>query len=218
MDRSRIALVIPAYNEARTIYHVVKAALEYGQPIVVDDCSSDETADLAIQAGALVVSHNVNKGYDAALNSGFAKAKAHNYEFIITLDADGQHDPTLLDRFINGLDQGADVVLGVRNTKPRLAEHIFAFYSRLRYGIQDPLCGMKAYRRSVYEDLGHFDSYRSIGTELALHSVKSKYLVSQIKFIVRDRIDKPRFGRLASANFRILRAMFFDIFSCIRIK
>lgn len=208
MERSRIALIVPAYNEAETIYDVVKSTLTYGNPIVVDDGSSDATAALAEQAGASVVLHTKNSGYDAALNSGFAEASRLGYEVVITLDADGQHDPSLLVNFIEKIDDGADVVLGVRDRRPRVAEHIFAWLTQLKCGIRDPLCGMKAYRCKVYESLGYFDSYGSIGTELMLHAVKNSFPISEVNFYVRDRIDKPRFGRLWAANIRIFRAMF----------
>jgi len=207
MDRSRIALIIPAYNEATTIYGVVESASKFGVPIVVDDCSSDRTAELANKAGAIVVSNSTNLGYDGALNSGFAEAYKRGFQAMITLDADGQHDPSILALFIEALSCGADLVLGVRNRKPRIAEHLFAFYAKFKYGIRDPLCGMKAYRRSVYEELGFFDSYKSIGTELAIYGVKKRFVIKHINFLVRDRIDSPRFGRLLSANLKIIRAM-----------
>lgn len=213
MDRSRVALVIPAFNEASTIGNVIKGASMYGRPIVVNDGSNDKTAELAEQAGAIVVSHDVNQGYDAALNSGFEKAASLGCDVIITLDADGQHDPTLIDRFLDAMVDGADVVLGVRDRRPRFAEHVFATYTRLRYGIHDPLCGMKAYKRQVYESRGYFDSYKSIGTELALYSARKNFSLKQINFVVRDRQDQPRFGRLAIANVRIFRAMLIDFFS-----
>lgn len=211
MDRSRIGLVIPAYNEAGTIYAVVKASSEYGTTIVVNDCSSDATAHVAEQAGAIVVNHHRNLGYDGALNSGFAKAYTLGFDLIITLDADGQHDPKLLLSFIDCIDLGADLVLGVRDKRPRVAEHIFALYTKARYGIDDPLCGMKAYRRSIYERLGHFDSYSSIGTELMLFGARNNFQFKQVKFAVKDRQDSPRFGRRLSANLRIFRSMLRDI-------
>lgn len=208
MDRSRVALVIPAFNEAATISTVVTAASKYGQPIVVNDNSQDDTAKIAEAAGAIVVNHAVNQGYDGALNSGFSEAARLRFDYIITLDADGQHDPALLEKFIAAMDDGASVVLGVRSSKARLAEHIFAIYARIRYGVLDPLCGMKAYHRNLYEHVGHFDSYKSIGTELMLRAVSSGALFKQVYFKVRDRADAPRFGRLLSANLKILRALF----------
>jgi len=212
MDRSRVAVVIPAFNEAATISAVVKAARQYGQPIVVNDCSTDGTAHAAETAGAIVVNHDVNQGYDGALNSGFMEAANQKFDFVITLDADGQHDPTLLLGFINRLMNGASLVLGVRSSKARFAEHIFALYTRLRYGVLDPLCGMKGYRMELYESVGHFDSYKSIGTELMLRAVSSGVGFEQVHFEVRERVDEPRFGRLISANLKIFRAFIYWLF------
>lgn len=208
MDRSRVALVIPAFNEANTIFDVVEAARVYGQPIVVNDHSSDGTGDVAQAAGALVVNHSKNLGYDNALSSGFREAVRLQCDYIITLDADGQHDPRLLREMIAGLESGADLVLGVRSSLPRWAEYVFAFYTRIRYGISDPLCGMKGYRRSLYESVGRFDSYNSIGTELMLRGVAVGARFNQVHFQARERADAPRFGRSFAANMRILRAFF----------
>jgi glycosyltransferase involved in cell wall biosynthesis len=213
MDRSRVALVIPAYNEEKTIANVVIATVQYGQPIVVNDCSSDATSKIASDAGAVVVDHVVNRGYDGALNSGFAEAIKRGYEVIITLDADGQHDPDLIRLFLSEIESGADVVLGVRDKRPRFSEHLFAFYTNLRYGVLDPLCGMKAYKSVVYDRQGFFDSYNSIGTQLALYAVRNRYAMKQVKFVVRDRLDQPRFAKLFNANMKILRAMLIDIFT-----
>jgi glycosyltransferase involved in cell wall biosynthesis len=198
--------VIPALNEAASIAAVVSGARCYGQCIVVDDGSTDDTAEAARVAGALVVSHAVNRGYDAALSSGFAQADRLGCEAVITLDADGQHNPELLLDFIAGLESGADVVLGVRDRKPRVAEHVFAWYTQ-RFGIADPLCGMKAYRIGVYRALGHFDAYRSIGAELALFAARNGYRLANVPVKVRDRTGEPRFGRKLSANLKIFRAL-----------
>ncbi len=92
MDRSRVAIVIPALNESLTIKGVVELASKYGIPIVVDDGSIDDTSNLALIAGGVVVSHEYTRGYDAALNSGFKKASEIGCDLIITLDADGQND------------------------------------------------------------------------------------------------------------------------------
>lgn len=207
MDRSRIAIVIPALNESTTIVVVVETAGRYGVPIVVDDGSTDNTAALAKLAGAVVVSHENNWGYDAALNSGFKKAAEMGSDVIITVDADGQHDPSLIQKFIDAIDAGADVVVGVRSRRQRLAEHVFAWYTRSRYGINDPLCGMKAYQKNVYCALGYFDSYGSIGTELMLFAAKNRYRLGKVPFVVRERLGSSRFGRIFSGNYKIIRAM-----------
>jgi len=208
LERSQVAIIIPAYNEANTIARVVENVNSYGRVIVVDDCSHDNTSLLAEQAGAVVVKHSVNKGYDAALNSGFAEAKRLSAQYAITFDADGQHDKSFISTFLSHLQQGNDLVLGVRPNKARLAELVFSIYTRLRFGFFDPLCGMKGYRMNLYEELGHFDSYKSIGTELSLYGLRKGKAFVQILIPIKEREDQPRFGRIFSANLRIFRAMF----------
>jgi len=206
MGGPRVAFVIPALDEERSIARVVESLRGLGTPIVVDDGSRDRTAQLALNAGADVVSHPVNRGYDAALNSGFERAAAQGFDYIITFDADGQHDPSLVQRFVQELNAGASVVAGVRDRKQRIGEHVFALVTRAAWGIDDPLCGMKGYRCELYESLGHFDSYRSIGTELAIHAARTHRKIVQVPVRTFDRADHPRFGRRMSANWRILRA------------
>lgn len=207
MERSRIAIIIPALNEARTIGAVVARVREYGDAVVVDDGSTDDTARLAREAGAEVVSHTVNQGYDGALNSGFRRAAELGYQYLITVDADGQHNPAQLREMIAYLDQGYQLVLGERDRLQRVGEWLFAFFARRRWRIRDPLCGMKAYAVHLYRQAGQFDSFRSIGSELAVRSVVSGCRVANMAIITRDREDAPRFGRRFAANWKILRAM-----------
>ncbi|MCE5181772.1 MAG: glycosyltransferase family 2 protein [Anaerolineaceae bacterium] len=211
MARSRVGIVIPAFNESETIVGIVEAAGIYGVPIVVDDGSTDATAELALCGGAVVVAHGKNCGYDAALNSGFKKAAELGSEIIVTVDADGQHDPLLIQKFIDAIDAGADIVVGIRSRRQRFAEHLFAGYTNLRFGIKDPLCGMKAYRIKVYKALGHFDSHGLIGTELMVFAAKKGFRLSQISFDVRERDGLSRFGQMLTGNYKIIRAMMISI-------
>ena len=213
MDRSRVGLVIPALNESVSIGSVVAGASQYGTVIVVDDGSTDGTGEIASLAGAQVVVHSTNRGYDAAINSGFARAASLGCEVVITLDADGQHDPHLIAKFIEMIESGVQLVVGVRSERQRLTEHLFAWYTRFRFGIEDPLCGMKAYRIAIYNGLGHFDSYSSVGTELMLYAATHGYSIRQVRFQVRDRVGGPsRFGTILRGNYRILRALVISIF------
>lgn len=206
MARPKLTIVIPAFNEEKTIRNVVNEVICYGIPIVVDDGSMDDTARIAAEAGAVVVQHAGNFGYDCALNSGFEKAKLLDSEIILTFDADGQHSASLIENFVTAIDGGADVVIGIRNRTGRFTESIFSWISTKFWGIKDPLCGMKAYRTEVYRSLGHFDSYNSIGTELCIFAAKQDFVIEQIPFQVQERVDKSRFGWAIHANWKIFRA------------
>jgi glycosyltransferase involved in cell wall biosynthesis len=208
VDRSKIAIVIPAYNEIATIERVVRDVLSYGTPIVVDDASNDDTGSAAEAVGAYVIRHEVNRGYDGTLNSGFAAALKQGFDYVITIDADGQHSPDVMGRYVRLLEEGADLVVGVRPRKARLAETIFGWTTTFLYGIHDPLCGMKGYRMSLYREAGRFDSYNSIGTELTIFAAKHHYRICQIPVPINRRRNKSsRFGQVIRGNWLIFRAL-----------
>ncbi len=186
---------------------VVANVGEYGVPIVVDDGSTDHTGEIAAVGGAKVVRHGRNRGYDAAISSGFAYASEAGFEFAITVDADGQHNPSQIGTFLDCLDQGCDLVLGVRDRMQRFGEQLFSVVARRLWNISDPLCGMKAYRMSAYRRVGAFDTFGSIGTELAVRIVASGGKYHEVAVITRDRIDSPRFGNRLKGNARILRSL-----------
>ncbi|HOY62837.1 MAG: Undecaprenyl-phosphate 4-deoxy-4-formamido-L-arabinose transferase [bacterium ADurb.Bin236] len=218
MDRHRLAIIIPAFNEAATIKKVVDAASAIGVVIVANDASSDETALEAGKSGAIVVSHEKNLGYDAALSLGFAEASRRGFEFAATMDADSQHNPENLKSFAAALEAGADVVSGVRPFRARAAESLFSSLTDFLCGIKDPMCGMKGYRMAVYEKLGHFDSYKSIGSELILFAAKLGMRIEQIGISIAPRAGASRFGSSLRANAKIFRAAVIGIvkYSCFR--
>ena len=208
MDKYKVAIIIPAFNEEATIFRVVQSVREYGEVIVINDASTDKTQEMAEKAGAITIRHKSNQGYDGALNSGFSKADELNCYMVITFDADGQHDVSLLEEYIQLIDSGFQVVIGSRDKFQRVTEYIFSWVARLKWGILDPLCGMKAYHIDVYKNLGHFDLYNSIGTELSIFAAKSSVSIAQLPITINKRADKPRFGNRISSNVRILKAIF----------
>ena len=113
----RIVALIPGYNEGPRIGSVVWAAFEHLPVIVVDDGSSDDTAARAREAGATVLEQRPNQGKGAALRMGFRHAIAAGYDAVLTLDADGQHDPTEIPRFLEAwaIETRPDLVIGRRN-------------------------------------------------------------------------------------------------------
>jgi glycosyltransferase involved in cell wall biosynthesis len=208
----KLGFIIPAYNEHKTISTVVKKLGVYGTPIVVDDCSSDGTAELAKADGAVVVSHQQNRGYDQSLNLGFQKALELELTHVITFDADGQHPAELIPDYIALFQKGNDLVVGIRPIKQRMAESIFALYTKARYGIQDPLCGMKGYKMTHFKEIQSFDTLGLCGTELMLRYLKKGLRVAQLPIPILDRADSPRMGRVFAVNVSIMKSLFKSIF------
>src|SRR5689334_16513839 len=97
----RIAAVIPAYQEAKHVAGVVRRTLAHlNHVLVVDDGSSDETASVAREAGAEVIVHPVNRGKGETIKTGLHHWFDREMEFVIILDADGQHLPEEISRFV----------------------------------------------------------------------------------------------------------------------
>jgi glycosyltransferase involved in cell wall biosynthesis len=109
------AVLIPAHNEADNIDRIVRAASKFLPVWVVDDGSTDDTADLAEKAGAIVFRQNPNQGKGAALRFGFQQAIKLGCRGLITLDGDGQHDPEEIPAFLAELGNSqVDLIIGFR--------------------------------------------------------------------------------------------------------
>ncbi len=201
------AVIIPAFNEEDTISYVVSAAAMHATPIVVDDGSSDRTGQIAESANAIVIRHNQNKGYDLALQSGFNAAVRMGFEYAITLDADGQHDPHLLCSFKEALEQGADLVIGIRSKKQRISEKLFGWIGSALWGVPDLLCGMKGYNLRHMRIHGYFSTYDSIGTEHTIRGLKKGLNFKFVVVPVNTREDRSRFGEGWGPNYKILKAL-----------
>ena len=124
MRALRVAILIPAFQASRTIAHLVRQIQRQVEreslPIplwVIDDGSSDGTAEAAQAAGATVLSHRVNRGKGAALLTGFRALGTENFEAAVTVDADGQHLPEEALRLALHPATAETFVLGVRNLK-----------------------------------------------------------------------------------------------------
>jgi len=113
---NKIVVLIPAYNEARHLPAVVAGALAHLPVLLVDDGSIDETAAVAEAAGATVLRQWPNQGKGAALRAGFRWAIEQDYQAVLTLDADGQHDPIEIAKFLQVYQANqADLLIGARD-------------------------------------------------------------------------------------------------------
>lgn len=147
-----ITAVIPAYNEANRITSTLKAAQQFvDEVIVVNDASTDKTAETARDNGAKVISHRKNKGYIEAIKTGFKEASG---EIVITFDADGEFLAREIPKLIKPIIDGeADMVQGHRNFVVRPSEKVITWFAQRKADVGDSGTGLRALRTDLAKSL-----------------------------------------------------------------
>jgi len=199
-----VVAAIPAYNEEVTIGSVVLKALKHvDKVIVVDDGSSDKTADIARAAGAFVISHDRNKGYGAALKTCFEIARKINADAMVILDADGQHDsdeiPIVLAPVISG---EADIVIGSRFINKNINNNI-PIYRKIGIRIlnlitgvagkrvSDSQSGFRAYSKRAIDIINLTENGMGAGSEILLLANKNGLKIVEVPIYCRFDIGEP---------------------------
>ena len=156
-------LIIPAFNEGENIASVIEGVKKYSDAdiIVVDDGSVDLTVEKATKAGALVVRHPFNMGYGTALQTGYKYAVKKNYDLLVQIDGDGQHDPKYIPALFGEVEAGrCDVAIGSRflgeghyplGVLKWVGIHTLRLATRcfVREKITDPTSGYQCLKRDV---------------------------------------------------------------------
>lgn len=173
-----VIAAIPAHNEARFIGSVVLSARKYVDLVlVIDDGSSDGTAELAEAAGAVVIRHERNGGKGAAVNTAFREARRRGALALVLIDGDGQHRPSDIEPVLRpALDGEADVIVGsrfldVKSDIPayrKLGQHALTAATNLSSGVRltDSQSGFRAFSRRAIEALTFRGSGFSVESEM----------------------------------------------------
>jgi glycosyltransferase involved in cell wall biosynthesis len=208
MEDPRISVVLPCLNEERAVGRVVDEAWEGidsaggdGEVIVVDNGSTDRSAEIAEEHGARVV-HEPRRGYGSAYLRGLREARG---EIVVMADADGTYPLQDLSRFVEAIDDGADLALGSRfrgrihrGAMPRLhrwvGNPVLTAVLNVFFGIRvsDAHCGLRAIRRSVVSTLRLQATGMEFASEMILKAAKRRLEVADIPIDYRPRIGDSK--------------------------
>lgn len=208
-DAQRVFIVIPVHDEMSTIRSVIDDLLgckTVSRIKVVDDCSSDETYRIlrsydSSRVDAIRMSHCV--GYDRAIAIGIKSAYVDGADVIVTCDGDGQHRMADVVAVAGRVLDGASVALGVRDKRQRWSDAVIECVGA-PIGIDDPMCGIRAYRNWVFDAIGTFGKDGWIGTCIATAAALSGFEIDQRDVEIVPRNDRSRFGVGLAPNLKIL--------------
>jgi glycosyltransferase involved in cell wall biosynthesis len=187
----KIIAIIPALNSAVYLARLLPEVKKHVPDIlVIDDGSTDDTKSTAESCRATVIRHESNRGKGAALRTGFEYALQHDFDLILTLDADCQHDAKYIPNFLDAYqNSGADLIVGSRvqdkADMPRerrfsnwTTSHILSFL--LKYKVEDSQCGYRLHTRKLLESLTLESDRYELETEIIIKAIQSCFT---IKFI-----------------------------------
>ena len=208
MTTRRVACVIPALNAAPTLASViagVRDAIEDVSIIAIDDGSTDSTGAVAMAHADTKISFRQNAGKGAALRAGFAAALAHDPDVVLTIDADGQHDPAFAPELVAALDH-ADVAIGARarsTTMPagrRLTNRLSAMAVAYCVGcpIDDAQSGYRAIRPNVVSRVRPNGDRYEFETEFLILAARHGYRLSFVNI-------PTTYGTRVPSQFRPIR-------------
>ncbi|MFA6147223.1 MAG: glycosyltransferase family 2 protein [bacterium] len=226
-------VVIPAYNEEETIAEVVRGlvAENLGVDIlVVDDGSSDGTGRILRGLPVTVVTHPVNLGYGAAVQTGMFYAVREGYDYLALMDADGQHVPSQVRLLLDELGKGSDMVIGSRFAGDtdvykvpffrRAGIRFFSFLAHALGGIdiRDVTSGFQAMRRSVFEFLSREYPVDSPDAEVIVMLGRKRFKVTEVAASVRERQGgKSMYSNLGTAMYYPFKSVLSSFIVLLRL-
>jgi GT2 family glycosyltransferase len=223
LPENAVCVLMPSYNEAGNLPSVLaQIAPEInGTPVVVvivDDGSTDNTREIAGQCGAMVAMHPVNRGGGAALQTGYEIVRRFRPQVVVTMDADGQHNPAELDRLVEPILNGeADLVIGSRllgssdsYSSLRLAGvYLFNWLINLlvKTKITDCASGYRAIRREVFETCRlQQEQYHT--SEMIIEAAKRGFRIAERPIHIAERLTgQSKKGNSAKYAFNFLKTI-----------
>lgn len=199
----KTCVLIPSYNEAKTVGGIIRELLDKGlSSCVIDDGSTDDTASIAKSSGAIVLRHDKNMGKGASLREGFKYVLKKSFAAALIMDGDGQHETSDIDNFFKKMeDTDADIVIGNRmsdtSSMPLVRNITNKFMSCVisklcGHKIPDTQCGFKLIKRKVMEDINLESSNYEIESEILIKAAKKGFKIYSvpIKTVYKGEMSK----------------------------
>ena len=206
----KIVILIPALNEYHSLRKILHQISDEFTILIMDDNSEDNTIDLKKEFKNINYIRNNNRlGYEKNIIKGFKILINKNYNYILTMDADGEHSINNIYKIINFLKKNnVDLIVGERSNLNRFTEKILSFFFYKKFKIIDPISGMKAYKTSSLKKIINKIKKDDFLVDVVYLFIKNNLKVKNIKIStkkIKNRVS--RVGSFLNSNFKILKIL-----------
>ena len=198
-SRLKVVAAIPAFNEEKYIGTIVLKTRQYvDETIVIDDGSTDQTANVARLAGATVIQHQQNRGYGASIKSLLSEARAKGADVLVLLDGDAQHNPDEIPELIKPISEGFDLVIGSREQQKndipgyrRIGQRVIARFSGVLSGnnLSDSESGFRVFSKKALDLLELKENGMAISAETISKATEQGLKITERPISVRYTED-----------------------------
>ena len=212
LEKNKVIILIPSHNEIKTLekicLEIKKLRLKF---LVIDDASNDGTLLWLKKKKINYIKNKKNIGYESSIITGINYIiKNFDLKYLITFDADGEHQTKDLIRVIKRLKhKNVDMVIGNRNKFNRLSEHILSFLFFIKFGVKDPLSGFKAYSVQKLKKIKNKINAKFYLVDIITLFKTKNFSIKNIHIKTKRRTDKSRVGNILFTNIKILSLLRF---------
>jgi hypothetical protein len=198
-----LVVLIPAYNEVKNLVKILRYKYNY---LVIDDCSDDGTEKLLKLKKINYIKNLTNVGYEKSLIKGFDYLKKKKFKYVFTIDGDGEHPLNKIKKiYFLAKNKKADLIICNRKSKNRLLENLLSIFFQIRFGLKDPLSGMKIYYLPNIKNLINKIDKNSFLVDIIIKLINKKNKILNYEIITKKKNGDSKVGYNFKVQLKILK-------------
>lgn len=208
MQKSEVVIIIPCFNEGKTIYSIYKKTSRYGRVLVIDDNSSDNTNKVIHKKKIKFLKNNKNIGYEASIIKGikYVIKKYKKTKYIVTMDADGELLPKYIPAMLKNLiKKDLDIIIGRRDKMNRFSESCLKLIFNFKFNILDPISGLKVYKLNILKKIINKISNKLFLVDILIISYYYRFRIGSYITKVKKRKGHAKVGNTFLVNMKIFK-------------
>ena len=204
-----LVVLVPTYNEIKNLSKILKYKYNY---LIIDDCSDDNTENLLKKKKINYIKNSQNVGYEKSLIKGLRYLKKKNFKYVCTIDGDGEHPINKIKKIYSFMKKNkADLIICNRKFKNRMLENMLSFFFYIRFGLKDPLSGMKIYYLPKIKTLINKIEKNSFLVDIVKIFIDKKYKILNYEIVTQKKLGKSKVGHSFYVQLKIFKLFKFII-------